>query len=279
MQQELPFINISADTTVKYLFQTEIGRVWLDKLIKDATNIDLSDYQLVYNELPSGNKFSRDMRTDFMLEHNKDKVIIEVQNSKTNANKGYLYLFRVASKKIDKEESYDEYLKTKTTIINIFNFVPDSEDVKREKPFVLHNRLGDARYNYYKDFIESFEIILPNIKSLDYNSLSNERKEWYLFLSENYEEMEKFAITDESTEVINIIKELAMNSDFLSEYEKEKINEAMINGIKDESRKDGIIEGEKNKQLEIAKTMKLRGMDIKEIAEITQLTQEEIEKL
>jgi len=48
---------------------------------------------------------------------------------------------------------------------------------------------------------------------------------------------------------------------------------------KAESRREGFVEGEKAKQLKIAKKMKAKNMPIEEIIELTELTREEIEKL
>jgi len=269
-------IMIRKDTTIKYLYQTVEGKKWLDNLIKATIGIDLTDFRLVYNELPGGNNKRKDMRLDFLLENDQDVVIIEVQNSKHDANKGYLYLARIISNGMKKSESYSDYLQGKKTLISINNFLPENnEKIRKEKPLYVHIQMGNAEYNYYKDFEDAYEILLPNSKEICYNDF---RKEWRLFLCNNLEEMEKNATSD-SKGIINVIKDLEMNGDFLSEYEEELASEALHEGIKI----DGIIEGtklgEKNKQLEIAKTMKLRGMDIKEIAEITQLTQEEIEKL
>jgi len=94
-EEKTRFVSLMSDTTIKYLYQTDAGKKWLDNLIKETTGVDLSDYKLEYSELPSGNKNTHDMRTDFLLENNKDVAIIEVQNSSQEADKGYLYLFRV----------------------------------------------------------------------------------------------------------------------------------------------------------------------------------------
>ena len=47
----------------------------------------------------------------------------------------------------------------------------------------------------------------------------------------------------------------------------------------EEGRAEGIAEGKRNNQKQIAKKMKAKGMSIKEIEELTELTKEEIEKL
>ena len=53
----------------------------------------------------------------------------------------------------------------------------------------------------------------------------------------------------------------------------------MKNGIEKRNSKTEFKSGEKKKQLEIAEKMLKKGIDIKEIMEVTELTKEEIEKI
>ena len=65
----------------------------------------------------------------------------------------------------------------------------------------------------------------------------------------------------------------------------QRIAELREKAIRDETtnlnsaRKEGKLEGERNKAKEIAKKMKAKGNTTEEIIEMTELTQEEIEKL
>ena len=52
-----------------------------------------------------------------------------------------------------------------------------------------------------------------------------------------------------------------------------------LRGAREEGMKEGRAEGEKNKQLEIAKKMKKMNMSIETIAQITGLTKQEIEEI
>jgi len=98
---------------------------------------------------------------------------------------------------------------------------------------------------------------------------------WYLFLCNDYEEMKKYATDEESKEIINTLMDLSMDDDFLLKYDHEEVHKAMVEGAANEARQ----EGEKKKQLEIAKTMKLEGILPDVIAKCTGLSKEEIEKL
>ena len=77
------------------------------------------------------------------------------------------------------------------------------------------------------------------------------------------------------------------NEDLLNEYDKREAylvyQHSLMRDFKEEGFEEGIkegkLEGEKNKTISMAKTMKLKNMDINLISEITGLSIEEIEKL
>ena len=58
-----------------------------------------------------------------------------------------------------------------------------------------------------------------------------------------------------------------------------KDEKSAILGAREEGIKEGRAEGEKRKQIEVVKKLLKRGMTIEEVAEISELEKEEIEKL
>jgi len=148
--------------------------------------------------------------------------------------------------------------------------ITKNEDIKDEKPEFLHITACDARFNYQKNIFDAYEILLPNLKKLDYTCIDDARKGWQLFFCEGFEEMKRYK-TEENKGILNVIRDLEMNSDFLSEYEKEQVEEAMIGGIKDEAKQE--------EKLEIAKTMKSDNESLDKIIKYTGLSEEEINNL
>ena len=71
----------------------------------------------------------------------------------------------------------------------------------------------------------------------------------------------------------------AMNPKDREEYEQSKLVYSELKAVMDTSKEEGREEGELNKARKIAKGMKVKGYTIDEIAELTNLTKEEIEKL
>ena len=74
-------------------------------------------------------------------------------------------------------------------------------------------------------------------------------------------------------------KALSATKEMQDIYWLEKMAEYDYNTNINVATKEGIIEGEKKKQLEIAKKMKEEGFDTETIKRITSLTEEEIKKL
>lgn len=118
---------------------------------------------------------------------------------------------------------------------------------------------------------------------------TSQKAQWMMFIN-NPNEMEVQEIMKENKEIEEAVVEIRE----MSEDEKlERIAFLRQKAIMDEKaiyaagldkgemrgKEAGIKEGEKKKQLEVAKKMKTKNMDINTIIEITELTKEEIEKL
>jgi hypothetical protein len=92
-------INLVSDTTFKYLLKNDRIKKWLYEIIKSKTEIDLTNYKLVDNELNTGNKI-KDYRMDIVFELGDTKILIEMNNGNrvSQTIKGYQYLYRMKSR-------------------------------------------------------------------------------------------------------------------------------------------------------------------------------------
>ena len=142
--------------------------------------------------------------------------------------------------------------------------------------------------------LELHIIEIPKIKRM---LETGKLKKWILFLENpDGEETKKMAENEEEIkEAIETLEEIS------SDEEKERIAELRLKYIMDkksetrtareiglkqgleegrkEGRKKGIEEGRKEANIEIAKKLKKKGMKTKEIAEITELSEETVSKL
>ena len=78
--QEKEFLSLLSDTTFKYLFKSDYGRIYLNIILQYITSINIENYILIDNELNSGTN-NKDYKTDILLYNEKDKIIQVIFNN------------------------------------------------------------------------------------------------------------------------------------------------------------------------------------------------------
>jgi len=269
--KEKLFLSPSKDTVFKYLFKKEEFRRWLEEIIYDQTGIDLYDYKLIDNESNSGGKY-KDYRLDLLFEKDNELVVVEMNTSNLPSNlyKNYSYLFRVAGNRYGKNEK--TYLKRVTKLIIINSY----RSIEALGIPVLFFYLQDRNNLVKRDMIESFEIYLPNVNKRGYNKIE---KRLLLFEAKSYEEMRKITDEPEDLKVIEELERLSMDDYFRYMYNGKEVDERIANSRYEEGMEAGVEKGEKNKQIEIAKTMLKDKVSVETISKYTNLTPEEIANL
>ena len=120
------------------------------------------------------------------------------------------------------------------------------------------------------------------IPKFDENAnIKKELKNWILFLKSNKEEdmsqlLKEDTIFEKAMKKYNYFTD---NKDLLNEYDKREAYLFYQASLMRGATNDGIEEGERNKAISIAESMKKDGADINLISKYTGLTIEEIEKL
>ena len=272
---EPKFISLASDTTFKYLWKNEKTNKWIKEIIEAKTNMDLNNYKLTDNEMNSGSKL-KDYRADITLSINKDTIIIEMNNDyyESAEIKGRQYLFRKAGYSFEKGENYNE-IRT-CTLIMFNNYLKKGF----EEQAIINSWFGAHELGIKYEDIEMYEIFLPIFNNMCYHRSNKIDKKLRLFSCKSYKEM--YEIIDEKDSNYFIIKELerlGMNNKFIDEYDHEFVQKKLLNSIKDEGYEEGIVEGQKSKQIEIAKKSLEQNIDINTISIITGLNIEEIKKL
>ena len=135
------------------------------------------------------------------------------------------------------------------------------------------------------DVLELYIIEIPKAKRMLEKDANNKLAQWMMFLN-NPNENEVSKIMNENEEIKEAMNELEEMS---KDEELRRVAELREKAIRDEAnirehaREEGIIEGKmegrKENQLEVAKKMKEKNIDIDTIIEITGLKEEDIEKL
>lgn len=268
------FISLCSDTTFKYLLKKEETKNWILEIIKGKTGIDLNEFQLVDNESNTGNHI-KDYRMDLVFEKENTIVIVEMTNSDKDADtvKNYQYLYRTQSRRFMVGEEYTD----KRTILILLNHFKN-----RENPNLTdaHFTFNDSENNLFIKDIESYEIYLPNYKKTCYDNYNEIGRRLVLFNANSFEEMESITNDPSDLKIIKELRNLSMDEIFLTEYEKEKMQEKLVNSAYSQGMKEGveqgIEQGNKESKIEIAKKMLEKGMNDEDIFEITGLRREEI---
>ena len=301
MEKELennPFYSLIRDTTFKFLYRKEAGRKFYEKVIKYFLNIDLSEYELRDNELPSGGVL-KDYRLDTLLVSRDGKHIINVEMNKKDSftlNRNQIYLHRIMGNVGKKNSTYKElseyvveqinfndfYFENKNVICNSIQLVDEANQVHIEN-FKIHN------------------IYLPACKELCYNKIE---KEIQLLCAKSLDEMKQIAGKDK--ELNGFVKEVELLNEekfFGALYNIEEENErwnrtyeeigfdkgksaGVEEGIelgrevgREEGRAEGREEGRDAQNLEITKRMLEEKMDFELISKVTGLSLEKIKEM
>lgn len=158
----------------------------------------------------------------------------------------------------------NENVDKKHTVLIAFNnyLRPNMPD-----KYVIHSWFGDHENNIdYKD-IEMYEIFLPKFYNMCYHKDNKINKRLSIFGATSYNEMKNFTSNKDELYIIEELIRLGKMDEFIDEYDHEIVIQKLINTYKiegheagmaegkNEGRIEGIAEGDKNKQIEIAKKM------------------------
>ena len=280
----LDFVDLKSDSTFKYLFKTENGRKWFSDLILHLTNVNLDEYELYDNELSTGNS-KKDYRLDLLLKNNNDYIVIEMNNSsKKQSIKARYYLYRIAGKKFT---TGNKYIQTKNTLIMFNNYKNEYMKNLREANYILN----DKENNLELKELTICEIYLPNYKEICYDKANKTEKKLWLFNCKSFEEMKNVKLSNEDRWIVEELERLAMDEKFIDDYDAEKVNQMLMKSEYNSGYDDGItqgieqgilqgtLQGEKNKTIEIAKSLLKLNIPIEQIEISTKLNHEEVLKL
>lgn len=272
---EPKFVSLASDTTFKYLWKNVRTNSWIREIVEAKTGISLIDYHLYDNEMNTGS-LVKDYRTDITLSNNKDNVIIEMNNDYYDSAeiKGRQYLFRKAGFSFDSSEKYNE-IRT-TTLIMFNNYLKKGF----EEQAIINSWFGAHELGIKYEDIEMFEIFLPIFNKVCYHRSNKIDKRLRLFSCKSYEEMYSIVDKDDPNYfIIEELRRLGMNNKFVDEYDYEFVQKKLMNSIKDEGYENGKQDGEKSKQLEIAKNLLSENIEVNIISKTTGLSIEEINNL
>ena len=275
VEEDTKFFNGANDRVFKTLVSEEkYGKLILEAILKEVFDEEVTIEKFLSVEQPLERAISRRKVLDCLVKVAGKYINVEVNLSDykpAKAVRNFAYLCDFYSQNTTKGKDYD--IKTLYIQINL-NY--------GSSPYIRRNKIITKSYMQDEDgiLIDNFiiwNVFVENIKRVCYNNPNiTDKYKYILMLGLNKEELKNFYPSDE---IVNIyrgeIMRLNSNADFVRQLTEEEDAEKLNNTEKYLAREEGKTE----EKLDNARKMKEKGFSIKDIQDITGLSEQEILKL
>ena len=291
--KEVNMLPLSNDYVFKRIFGKGGNEKILKSLLEAILKIDIQKIEIKNPEIPKETIEEKLSILDIKAEINNNTMIdIELQVGNTTAIERRLVVYN--AKLIAGEIKVSkEYKKAKDTIvICIINDNVVKRNAYLSLAMLKYEKTEEIRYvnigyekeeEYLTDMVKYYIIELPKFKKKK-PKVADLLEKWLYVIGGDEKMMEEYK--NENEEIKEAVEQLTQMS--ADEYERElyeirersrltyntEMYEARRKGLE-----EGIEKGEKESKLKIAKKLLERKMSTQEIAEITGLKEEEIEKM
>ena len=282
LDEEIELIPLSYDRAFKSTFKTNLN------LLKHILNVTLpieiskeDKINLLDSEMPIINKKEHKQIVDVFVVINKNIFIdIEMNRSKFENvfERNDKYKNRISNVIFEKGENIKE-LKTKHIYQLNLNASPYEE--------ILEDTIVMYGLKTKKIYLSSESVItksLERYRDLYYNGIRNEEVIWLTMLtarsfSELYELASEMLDEKELKKLMEASINMSKDGFVIHAWQKEKMDALVKYNEIENAKKEGKAEGIKKKEIEIVKNMLKKEMSIKDISEITGLTEQDIQNL
>ncbi len=276
------YIDPFTDFGFKRIFGTEENKRFLISFLNDLLDIEDNIVDLEYRNLEKLGLNVVDRKAIFDVyctDEKNNNFIVELQRGKQKYFKDRsIYYTSFPIQEQSKKGDWDYSLK-KIFFVGILDFSIDDSDEYLEQV-----KLKNKKNTVFYDKLTYYYIQIPKFQKQE-QDLSNHLEYWLYYLSNlaKCQSIPKILEKDELIkEAFNVAEFLALSKDEQFAYQldlKAKLDyKNVLDYAKEEAEKQGIEKGEKNKQLEIAKSL-LDVLDIKIIALKTGLSVTEVQRL
>ena len=269
--EEGKVVPLSNDLVFKNVVKNVVNREFLAKIINLVTGIDY-DYLfknmiVIDADIPDKSVFVHHNEQDVVVTIDNKYINVEMSNDKVkNKRKNEITSHKYASSMYVKGSDYSgSYIFYQIAIEN-YNIFKNSD-------LVIEVGLTDLKNGEIEtDEFRKFHVNLKNIPDKCYNELSERERYFKLFLIDDIDELDKISMGDDiMKKVVETVKSLSSDPIFMSELEKQQLDEycsAMA-----------IVDAKKEEKIEIARNMLAKNSDVQFISECTGLSIDEINNL
>ena len=283
----MKYYNGLNDIVFKNILCVEEHKGLLKWLLESCLDIKIDNLILKDKELSKKTKYSKGRVVDLLIESDNKMFNVEINNRPHDYNndRNLGYLANLYGKSIDKSNDY----KKINSCIQL-NITSGKKDIELKSKYLLVDTLNESK-NIWTDNFIIYEINVDLLKKLYYNKdiKSINKYKPVIMLTLNKEELEEFSLGDERImEYKDKVNELNSDDDFVTFISREEDQEKTENALrtiiseKNEELKNSREELKTQKtklNIEHARKMKEKNIDLNTISEITGLSIKEIEDL
>ena len=286
----MKYYNGLNDIVFKNTLCVEEHKGLLKWLLESCLDIKIDNLILKDKELSKKTKYSKGRVVDLLIESDNKMFNVEINNRPHDYNndRNLGYLANLYGKSIDKSNDY----KKINSCIQL-NITSGKKDIELKSKYLLVDTLNESK-NIWTDNFIIYEINVDLLKKLYYNKdiKSINKYKPVIMLTLNKEELEEFSLGDERImEYKDKVNELNSDDDFVTFISREEDQEKTENALrtiiseKNEELKNSREELKTQKtkltklNIEHARKMKEKNIDLNTISEITGLSMKEIEDL
>lgn len=277
MVEEKPKIEVlNNDIIFKNVFNV---KETLKRLLKETLDLNVKDVFLANTEMPVEKITERRKILDLVVYTENEVINVEVNNAYKEDLyiRNFLYFCKLISSNLEKTKDYTKlgkHIQLNLTW-NLHKYL--DFDIKDKKKLTFYVKDEESNEKVFGDKFKIVNINMDYYLKLWYSkNVENENPFLLLLAAPTIEEVDKISRGDKLMEKIaKEVKKLNFDPKITEEIAFENEHEIWANTM--HSR--GFEQGSKEKQLEIAKNMLSKGINIDTISEITGLTKNELEDL
>ena len=286
MIETKPFYTCKYDKAFKEIMMKEENFEILKKVLESILEVTIEKIELQPLHIPTCNIHLKGKEVDLLVVTNQGKIEVEVNTYYNDyvRVRNFSYITNIYNNQVTVGDKYSE--DTNVIQINLNYGIPDTK----------YRRIYKVRDEEGKEYIKNFYIYEINMEKLkkiwyDKNELEIEKNKYLLMLDMEIKDIKKLPKDKVVREYMEKIEKLNNDPMFINWITKEKDEQMIKNtqlynatqeGINigiSQGINQGMKQGLQKRNIEIAKSMLKKNMDIEDIIDITGLSKEEIKKL